>query len=256
MKNVRLFLMLLFCLPLGVNVFAATGDSLVGDMMNWKLYKVPADGSYYITDKNDRPVFSHLKLVKPLGAGAQIIDGGNRAFFMDENLKKVDNLEHRLWVCGTVPHYTLSVVDAGNEFVVMEDETFYDAGNLIAAEPIARIDKTTAQNVFFINGRSQYNFTSNYGYTNMVAPSPRTIFYTRHDGYAVWGDKDNTVYDAVWQENGLVKVRKDGLEGYYGITQTRYKSLSEFKYYLAEFELPDGRKGYVDGEGNEYIWGK
>jgi len=251
MKNLRLFLTLMICLPLGMSAFAEKSDSLVADMVDWKLYKVPADGSYYITDKNDKPVFLHLKFVKPLGGGAQIIDGGNNTFFMDEKLKKVATLEHRLWVCGTVPHYVLAVVDNGKEFVVTEDETFYDAGNEVLAEPIARIDKTVAKRVFFINGESEFRFTSNYGYTNLVAPAPRTIFYECAEGFGVWGE--NTVYDAVWFENDLVKVRKNGLEGYYGITKTCYKSISAFNNYLAQFELPDGTKGYVDNEGNEYM---
>ncbi len=48
------------------------------------------------------------------------------------------------------------------------------------------------------------------------------------------------------------KAKKNGLVGYVNITPVKYKSLGAFDKTLSRFELPDGRKGYIDKRGKEY----
>lgn len=251
MKNLKLYVMACICWSSFTAAFSQHGDSLVAGRGNWNLYG-NADGTLRITDKEGRPLFTGLKFAKPVGDGLQVIDAHNRLFFLNDRLEQTDSLHHFIGVCGTVPHYELSVRETKDDFIIMEDETFYDYGNKIPAEAVAKISKSRADRVFFINRETRYLFTSNYGYVRYAAPSPRTVFYEKNGKYAALGDTDNALYDELWLDNGLVKVKKDGLQGYYGITGVRYQNLEAFGYYLARFELPDGTRGYVDAEGREY----
>lgn len=248
MKAMGLFFAAMFY---GMFTFAQTGDSLLAEMHNWHLFK-KADGSQYVTDSSGQVIFSGLRFARPLGFGLQVIDAGNRAFFMDKNLQRSDSLEYFIGVCGTVPHYVLRIKETKTHFVLMEDETFYDYGNRIPAKPVARVPKTEADRVFFINGETTFFFTGNYGFVNLATPRPRTLFYQKNGKIGVWGDSTGTRYDEFLPEGELPKVKTQGLTGYFGVTKTKYKTLEPFTYFLARYELPDGSRGYVDSDGNEY----
>ena len=70
----------------------------------------------------------------------------------------------------------------------------------------------------------------------------------------VQSDNSIVYYDDVQDDNFLPKVKKDGLWGYYQLTsEIKYKELDNFHYTLAAFELPNGKKGYIDVQGNEYF---
>ncbi|MEM6686847.1 MAG: hypothetical protein AAF617_13770 [Bacteroidota bacterium] len=52
----------------------------------------------------------------------------------------------------------------------------------------------------------------------------------------------------------MIRFLDDNLYGYYGIhLKGRYKKLDQFHRFFAAFELPDGRKGWLDRNGKEYV---
>lgn len=63
-------------------------------------------------------------------------------------------------------------------------------------------------------------------------------------------------YDAIEFEyyRKPVKLKKGGLYGWYPQTnEAKYSKLKAFDRHFSRFELPDGRQGWIDLEGNEYL---
>ena len=59
-------------------------------------------------------------------------------------------------------------------------------------------------------------------------------------------------YDEIIYDNGIFKIKKNDLLGYYKITQPKYKELNGFTFGLAKFKTENGKTGYIDNYGNEY----
>jgi hypothetical protein len=60
--------------------------------------------------------------------------------------------------------------------------------------------------------------------------------------------------DEVQVFNDCIRFKENNLCGYYGIhMKGRYKKLDEFQGYFARFELPNGKKGWLDRNGKEYV---
>ena len=52
----------------------------------------------------------------------------------------------------------------------------------------------------------------------------------------------------------MYRIEKNGLSAYYPIVkEIKYKTLEEFQGNFARFELPNGQKGWLDLQGNEYF---
>jgi len=58
-------------------------------------------------------------------------------------------------------------------------------------------------------------------------------------------------YDSIYQN---LKFRKKGLYGIYGLNKgVRYTEINAIDQYFYKFKLPNGKKGWLDKTGNEYI---
>ncbi len=59
--------------------------------------------------------------------------------------------------------------------------------------------------------------------------------------------------DYIDEYKPMLLVRKGKLWGYYLKTEIKYKKIGAFFYNLAEIELMDGRKGFIEKNGTEIL---
>jgi hypothetical protein len=87
--------------------------------------------------------------------------------------------------------------------------------------------------------------------------SVRSIRDLIDDGFDVNANAVSEHLDAVSycrDRDVYVLMEKNGLKGFYEISkELRYKTLKPFSDGFARFSLPDGRKGWLDSNGNEYF---
>jgi len=239
---------------LQLSAFSQTGETLVYSLEKMKVFKNEKTQTYTIKNKVGKTKYKDLKLVVRSQDFLQVIDKNNEAFFINNDLKKANTAENFYGLCGTVPHYELRVKETTQNFEIMEDETFYDYDNQEPAKVTTSIPKKIADSVFFINGTSSYNFTSNYNYFGVISTDPRRVMFIKDGKYGIWGVNETAIYDKITVEAGLLKLELNGLVGFYTIhKEPKYKTLGSFDNYLARFELPNGKKGYIDTKGNEYF---
>lgn len=231
-------------------IFAHSRDTLVYDTGEFKIYQ--KKNSFRIENHSGKILHDHLKFVGSAIRYWQILDEKNQIFYLDQEMKKADLENNFLGLCGTVPHYTLKVKSSKNDFVVMEDETFYDYENQIPAEEKFRISKKDADEVYFINGKKEFNYDGNYGFAGIGA-QPDLVIYKKEGKYGIWQDESKTKYDEISFEDSNLKMKKDGLFGFYGYTEIKYKDIQAFIFNLARIKTADGKSGYVDVHGKEYF---
>lgn len=61
-------------------------------------------------------------------------------------------------------------------------------------------------------------------------------------------------YDSIKSSGDLILLQQNNLYGYFKINnKPKYKTIEPFNRYFARFTLPDGKKGWLDKDGNEYL---
>lgn len=242
----------LVLLPVG-ELLASSYDSLVYETTNLKILSSKIEKDYCWLNKNTGETVKHLKFVQELGNEFQILDSENQVFYIDASGNRSDTTTYRRWVCGTVPHYTVSVVETDSTFEVYEDETFYDHKNQTPAALQTTISKKDADSVLLINGRREFNFDSNFDYVRFVNSDPRTVILVKDRQFFTSTDREKK-YDTFiyWRSGGLLLTRRGALYGILDVVSPKYAEISPFEYYLAQVKLPNGEVRYIDTEGNEY----
>lgn len=244
----KIVLMVSFMLSLST---VSASDSLVYDLGEFKVY-LNQNNSYFVKNNSGEILHKNLKYFGNAMRYWQVIDENNEMFYLNDQMKDSKIEDNFLGLCGTVPHYTLKVKSTKNEFIVMEDETFYDYGNQIPAEEKFRISKKYADEVYFINGKKEFNYDGNYGFAGVLA-QPDWVIYKKDGKYGIWQDESKTKFDEISFENSNLKMKKDGLFGFYGYTEIKYKDIQPFIFNLARIKSTDGKSGYVDVHGKEYF---
>ena len=255
MKKTLFLILLSICSQLG---FAQDSDKLISKQEKFQIYQ-QADLSYYIM-RNHKKVYKNLKFVKIAWPVIQVIDNKNNSFYLNDRLIKTKAAPARMGFCGTVPHYSFAINTKGNEFIVTTDETFFDSQNQIPPKVVLSISKQQVDELYFVNLEKKFMFTENYGAGALATPNPRLVIFEKDGqfGYYTPDQSGNWVksrlYDKIIVENSLLKLYKNGLVGYQGINDApKYTTLTPFDNYLAQFEMPDGQKGYLDVYGVEYF---
>ncbi|MEM6718599.1 MAG: hypothetical protein AAF611_04775 [Bacteroidota bacterium] len=113
-----------------------------------------------------------------------------------------------------------------------------------------KIPKANVKDIFFLKNKQRilaavhapYFVTRNanglFSMWNLREPQYAQLQNVTHIEYV--GDK--------------IRFVENNLYGYYGIhLKGRYKKLDQFQRFFAAFELPDGRKGWLDRNGKEYV---
>ncbi|MCB9261770.1 MAG: hypothetical protein H6607_05285 [Flavobacteriales bacterium] len=206
-----------------------------------KRYKLVLDTTY-----------ENLKFARLYSRCFQVLDENNRIFYVSVLNGAKSKDPDFIGICGTVPHYTLSIKHSGSCFTVFEDETYHDYQNKIPPEKKRQICDKDVDSVLFINGRTEFKFDSNFeiGIKNV---DPQTLILVK-DGVYYFEDSINIGYDSINfnDYSPTLKTFKNGLCGLHGIIEPKYIRIGVFKTYLAEAETIDGRTIYIDIEGNEY----
>ncbi|MCP4441778.1 MAG: hypothetical protein GY810_22965 [Aureispira sp.] len=255
----RLSLILTLICYLATSSIAQNNDSLIVQLLTRHyVYKNLETNLYYITEKDSdivkiKDLNYVVHLIHHSGSYLQVLDSQNNSYILDDEFKKIEK-PHFYGLCGTVPHYTYRIVEQDNYFVITEDETFMDAYNETPAVAIDSIPKKGIKNIYFPNKTKEVSYSSNLFSGNYTDLYPNTILIEKGCKTGILNsDKTINYYKEVVGVNHLLKVKKNGLWGYYGITKKpKYKKLEPFHHTLARFELKNGKTGYIDTQGNEY----
>jgi len=229
-----------------------TKDSIIFNSDNIKITKNFDDHKFSIQNLSTDEQIENLKFVKQIAYHFQVLDENNNIYYLNANGEKLAEVEDFYGVCGTVPHYELTVKENKRNFEVFEDETFYDAGNKIPAKKVYEFDKKNVDSVLFINGSDGMIFTSNFS-VGIGSTDPTMVLLVK-DGQYFTMDTPTDTYDSIDFSNyhHSLKTMKDDLYGLLGIIEPKYKNIEVFEYYLAKATTTDGSTVFIDLEGNEY----
>lgn len=244
----------LLTLILAFNVFAiAQQKELITENKVLKIEKI--NDRFEVNIKSTKKQFKNLKFVKQIAYCYQVLDENNTLFYIDQKGNIQQEVNDFFGVCGNVPHYTLTIQEEVDEFLIYRDETFYDSEDVFPAEIIKRIPKKYVDQLLFINGQTTFNYTDNFisrGCPDHVGPT--SLIFKKGTMFGLIDDP-TVFYDEILTEpNGscLLKTRKGNLYGYYGIIAPQFNAVENFKYYLAKVTLKSGESAYIDTEGTIY----
>ncbi len=218
---------------------------------DFSVYKNPKSNTFKIF-KNEKIVFDKLNFWGVAGNSFQILNENNELFYLNDKLKKISEneiKEEEIGYCGTVDEFYYKIIETEKNYL-LELKTNYLGGVPNKIEILDTISKKNIKNIsFIITGNKEVFYTENDDFVNI------DLFIETNDNKKGLRGGGHTLYfDEIDTTNlRAVKVKRNGLYGYFGVTKTKYKKLENYKYNLAKFELPNGQKGYIDYEGNEYF---
>ena len=248
-------------------------DTLLSNDNFYKAYR-RKNGRYYIVQKG-KVIYDDLKYFNILkrdsnGTAIQIIESNNRAkkIFIKAH-EPQHPMEYVPFMCGNgvITHHA-SIVDRDKaidvEVVFYETDEAQYQKDVNKTHKVVRIAKNRVDRLFFKAFKKKMIFSENYD-----NPQPM-LYYQKGMKYGFLGNivvkrtkkrveyslkrsKDKKLYDAlVFEEDLKIRLKYHDLLGYYNLTKIKYKSIGKFDKNLARFELPNGKKGYVDLKGVEY----
>ncbi|NND77218.1 MAG: hypothetical protein HKN39_03470 [Flavobacteriales bacterium] len=228
-----------------------------------------ADDTYSIHDKNGNLRFSDLRFAKSISwEFAQILDQQGKIKLLNGELEQVEKAETPYGFCGTVPHYTMAIIEDGNDWVITADETFFDHDQKIPPKEIGRYSKENVDHLEFISGTHEFRYDSNFGIGATIPLEPRTVLARKNDKWAIpnysreYSDEQfkefhsnelSFIFDSVSILSNAIQTKIGDLYGYHGICTPKYTVLSPFDHHLARFELPNGLTGFISTDGIEYL---
>lgn len=227
-------------------------DSLFYESSKMKIVTNIESDVFEIVNMGSGEKIKNLKFVKQIARTFQILDKDNNIYYINDDFEKMDSVNDFYGLCGTVPHYSMTIEEVDNKYVVMSDETFYDMGNEIPAEAQLSIEKSKAEKVVFINGENEFMYTSNFG-IGVCSTDPNWLFLVKNEQFTSHHNP-SLVYDFIDFNNyyHTLVTKKDGLYGVFGIVEPKYAEIQTFDYFLAKAILPNGREVVIDLEAREY----
>lgn len=106
------------------------------------------------------------------------------------------------------------------------------------------------KDIYFFNEKRELIYNSNFLEKELVIVDYGSYFCVLSEQYGV------EYFESIDLSKKPIKVMRNNLYGYYGITPTIYLDLEPFEFNLAKFQKigtsGKNRKGYVDIQGNEY----
>lgn len=218
---------------------------------------------YIITDKNNKLLFKNLRGVRNLGRGYQAINSKNKLIniFINKDILElkpsVNDIRWGLVVCGTVSSYKSYIKDTLDYFEIFcktDNDWFNQEGTTSVTNKISKRD---ADECFFINYEKQFSYDGNYpqknSTINILYEKPETIIFKKNNSFGIWG-KTKAIYDEIKIVKFITKIKKNNLYSYYEIHKNpKYKILEDFIGAFARFELTNGKRGYLTGNGHEYF---
>jgi sulfur relay (sulfurtransferase) DsrC/TusE family protein len=215
-------------------------------------YSEDAD-NYAISRSDINKEIANLRFVKRYFRYYQAINEKNEIQYFDDSLNVFDTVEDFYWTCGTVPHYTMTIVAQGNHFEVYSDETFFDMNNEEPAKEIARISMANADALMFINGEMTFNYTTNFGVGQENRLEPETLIAKKGDKYYFYGAPE-VEYDEIifTQHSPSLRTRNGQLFGLHNVIMPTFTEIGEFTHFITPVTLPTGEKALLDVFGKIY----
>lgn len=206
-----------------------------------------------VKNENGDSLLQNIKYFSRINNGFQVLNKNNTIEFYDADLNKrteaPDTKMNILSVCGNVTTYGLKIEETGNYYRLKKAVGFTDF-NFQNYQSIDSVNTAKVKDIYFLNKKRELKFDGNNLKKELVI-----IDFEKYSG--ILSEQYGIEYfDSIDTSNGFIKVTRNNLHGYYGITTTTYISLEPFEFNLAKFKNtgPSGenRQGYVDKQGNEY----
>ena len=204
----------------------------------------------YKIQSNNKTVYANLKFAAYAEGSLQILTADNQLCYINSNLQIIEFPEKAQdFYCGTVDDFSVVIVDKGNQYIVEKTTNFITSGVPVKKEIIDSIPKKNIKDIYFLNKEKKINYDENFFFPQTV------VISTKEDKIGIKSTgKAIAFFDEIDISNpSAIKVKKGDLWGYYNITDIAYKKLDSFAYNLASFQLKDGKKGFIDYNGNQYL---
>lgn len=231
--------------------FAQSIDSIVYNSNKLVLEKCKTSNTHTLTNVKTKEKNKKIIFLKSLSINYQVLDTDQNLYYLNDSGDRVDSIQAYLWVCGTVPHYTLNIKETKDFFYVIQKETFFNYEGKESPDTITTLSKSNVDSLYLINGKQEFQYTSNYTYGYSPTTSPETIIYKKGKQYGTLTSKGKT-YDKIDFTYPVLTTHKNNLVGLYNIVEPKYLDISPFEYYLARCIKPDGKTAHIDEEGTEY----
>ncbi len=214
---------------------------------NYKVLKNQNNHTFQITN-NGKVVYDKLKFVAYAENALQVLDYKNEMFYLDKKLKIIDYPKKaEMYYCGTVDDFFVKIIQQENNYLIERTTKSISGHQFDKKEIIDTIPKSGIKSICFLNKSGTIEYDENFFF-------PETLIIETTDNRVGLRENGKTkFYDTIDCSNLYsVKVEKNNLFGYYNITKLKYAKLNAYVFNLASFELKNGKKGYIDIEGNEY----
>jgi len=211
---------------------------------NVNLFEHINDKTYTVKDDNHKVLLKKMKHFSRINGGFQALNDALEIEFYDLKLKKLNQSPKPefLGFCGNVSGWKVKIEERKDYYLVQKLEGH--SGNYGSTwQNIDSIPKLNSKDIYFLDKTKSIEFDANVYY-------PETIIIAFENSMGIRKNKKTFIFDTV--DISSLKVGCNGLFGYFEKTEIKYKKLKPFEYNLASFELLNGRKGYIDRQGNEY----
>jgi len=212
------------------------------------IYQNEKNNTFYIKDNKGKIKMRKIKFVNVANECLQILNRKNKIVYLDRKLNKIKYPEQlNIEVCGTVANYKVEILEQDENFIIKKTDNEIILGGEITSYTIDTISKKGINNIYFVNKEKIIRYDENFYY-------PETIIIEQNNKIIIRDNKSTEFYDEIDLSNPFrLKIKKNGLFGYYGITkENKYKKLEQYVFNLAHFELENGKCGFIDNNGNEY----
>ena len=214
-------------------------------------YQVHKKGNLItVKDKNDKIVLNDIKYISQINNDSiQILNNNTEIMYVNKYLKPFNTTTKTTpdiyGVCGNVSTYSLKIEETDDAFIVKKAVGFtsYTFDNYTTIYTIA---KTKVKDISFLNAERELEYNGNF-------PALEYVIIDFGDSFGIFEEEYGVQYfDHVDSSTSPIKVKRNGLYGYYNTTSIEYLELLPFEFNLAEFKNSNDKKGYVDRIGNEY----
>ncbi len=222
-------------------------DKLDFVFQDFEVFKNQKTNTFKILD-GEKIVYNKLKFVGYAENDLQVLDHNNKIFYLDYQLKIISFPEKvETLYCGTVDDFIVEIVDRDTHYLIEKTINPITSNQPTITKIIDSIPKNDINNIYFLNQKRNIQYDANLFFPETL------IIKNSKDKTGIRSNRITQYFDEVNFKNAYaLKVRKSKFYGYYGITKVKYVTLGEFVFNLANFELENGKKGYIDFQGNEY----
>ncbi len=243
MKSV---ILLQICLM--VNTTLSFSQKKVLTFGDFEVFKTENTKTYQIRSSNGVMKLDALQFVAPAGQGLQVLDSRNALIYLNNALDTVAFPKFRQNLfCGTAMEYIrLEIIEEGNNYKIKKTVKKYAYPSSIETNTIDFFSKKDIKDICFLNQQRNMAYDANAYVSDL-------LIIETEGGFGIRANKQTTYYENIdYSDSLFIKVKENGLWGYLNRTSCKYKKLGNFVFNLAQFELKDGKKGYIDKGGIEY----